>query len=383
MDSQTHDPMQTIAERSRRREGRDRQAPLRAAETATRRLTASACDALTALGRSRRQACRLLHVPARTMRRWRWLRRGPPSPQPRGRPRKESPTSARLAALQWLQDEGAHNGLPTLRARFPGMPRCELADLLADYRAWVRGTKRISTETLTWRRPGAVWAMDHVEPSRPVDGVYDAILAVRDLGSGMQLAWLPVLDQKGVTTCAVLEPLLKTLGPPLIFKSDNGSGFKSEEVQTLLSRNRVVWLPSPAYMPWYNGSCESSNNHMQVRTRFFASKDGDAEDWTEDCLEEALRQANELPRQRGVSPAERWATRKTVTDEERDKLETRISTLQREIAATIPDFNPNNRNHQHQVLRQAVRRASLDDGLLTAVRRSITSPIKPKKAAKI
>jgi hypothetical protein len=46
------------------------------------------------------------------------------------------------------------------------------------------------------------------------------------------------------------------------------------------------------------------------------------------------------------------------------------------LAERKAPFNPENKNHQHQVQRQAVRRAFLKLGLLTTTRRSITPPIK-------
>ena len=45
---------------------------------------------------------------------------------------------------------------------------------------------------LTWPVTGSVWAIDYAEPPAPIDGRYDALLAVRDLASGMQLLWQPV-----------------------------------------------------------------------------------------------------------------------------------------------------------------------------------------------
>ncbi len=74
----------------------------------------------------------------------------------------------------------------------------ELIELQVDYRRHYRDTHRISQERLTWSRPGRVWAIDHSEAPGPIDGVYPAILAVRDLGSGCQLAWLPVPDMEAV-----------------------------------------------------------------------------------------------------------------------------------------------------------------------------------------
>jgi len=52
---------------------------------------------------------------------------------------------------------------------------------------------------------------------------------------------------------------------------------------------------------------------------------------------------------------------------------------QQVIAERQDTFNIENKNHQHQVLRQAARRALLELGLLTITRRSIPLPLKRKK----
>ena len=62
---------------------------------------------------------------------------------------------------------------------------------------------RVVVETLSWNRPGAVWAIDHSQPPRPVDGCYDKILAIRDLTSGMQLAW--AVEMAGLFEHSFLE----------------------------------------------------------------------------------------------------------------------------------------------------------------------------------
>ena len=63
-------------------------------------------------------------------------------------------------------------------------------------------------ETLHWNVSGAVWAIDHSEPPRPIDGLYTQILAVRDLASGLQLAWTPVADATVLGSVAVLFVLV-------------------------------------------------------------------------------------------------------------------------------------------------------------------------------
>jgi hypothetical protein len=104
-------------------------------------------------------------------------------------------------------------GLPSLRAAFPTMPRCELRELQQAYRREFQATHRRITEDLTWHWPGRVWAMDHAKPPQPIDNVYPAIFSIRDLASGMQLAWRPVIDETAETTLAVLKSLIEEHGP--------------------------------------------------------------------------------------------------------------------------------------------------------------------------
>ena len=62
------------------------------------------------------------------------------------------------------------------------------------------------------------------------------------------------------------ESLIDRHGPPLVLKSDNGSAFQSEEFGELLAGQEIVWPPSPARTPRYNGSCEAGNGSMRTRT---------------------------------------------------------------------------------------------------------------------
>jgi transposase InsO family protein len=61
------------------------------------------------------------------------------------------------------------------------------------------------------------------------------LLAVRDLASGYQLAWLAVPDEAAVTAAAALAALFREHGPPLVLKSDNGSAFRAEALGALLA----------------------------------------------------------------------------------------------------------------------------------------------------
>jgi transposase InsO family protein len=246
------DPWEAIARRSRRAEAVARQMPRRRAEQSLRERAATVCNELADRGQPRCRVARRLHLARRTLTRWRCRQQQPRCVLPRGRPCKESSSVQRRAVLEMLDREGSHVGLPTLRAEFPRMPRCELGELQAAYRRHFRATHWCWTERLSWHGPGCVWARDHVVPPHPIHGVDPAAFSIRDLARGLQLAWRPVPDQAAAPTAAVLQSLIRQHGPPLVVKSDNGSAFKGTEVQDLLAAQGIVWLPSPPRRPQYN-----------------------------------------------------------------------------------------------------------------------------------
>ena len=123
---------------------------------------------------------------------------------------------------------------------------------------------------------------------------------------------------------------------------------------------------------------------MTIRTHHFAERAGG---WTNQCLEAARRQANELTRPTGYlgpTPSHRWNARIPVAPAERQAFQATVARHRQQVLAERQDiFDPQNKNHQHQVHRQAVRRALLELGLLTTTRRSFPLPIKRPKRARI
>jgi transposase InsO family protein len=379
----TNDSWIALADASRRAQGVARQAPRREAEAAVRNHAAELSDQLLEGGSRLPQVAERLQVPKRTLTRWRSQRRYPHPVLPRGRPCKESPPAKRRAVLQLLHEEGAHLGLPTLRSKFPGMPRGELQELQAGYRQYFRATHRRDVARLAWHDPGTVWATDHVVPPEPIDGADRAMLAARDLASGMQVAWQPLPNQSEPAATATLESLFQEHGPPLVLKSDNGSAFQSDAFQAMLLRYGVAWLPSPPRMPRYNGGCEAGNGSLRKRTEHFARRAGR---WTSGCLQAACRQANELLRPHGhLGPTHRecWSTRQPIDPQVRERFVAAVERHRQEILRERQNtFQSENKNHQRQVQRQAVLRALLELDLLTITRRSIPLPINPQNWAK-
>ena len=343
------------------------------------------CDDLAGRRRPRCRVARDLRRSSRTLSRWRRQLGKSCCTPPRGRPCKESSFPRRLAVLEMLEKEGRHLGLPTLRAEFPDVPRCELGELQAAYRRHYQATHRRTVARLAWHGPGCVWATDHVAPPSPINGVDRAALAVRDLASGVELAWQPVPEQTAAAATAVLKSLIDQHGPPLVLKSDNGSAFISEDFGRLLAEREIAWLPSPPRTPWYNGGCEAGNGSMKTRTDHFAEPAG--REWTSEAMEAARCQANELTRPQGYlgpTPSQLWAGHLPIDPQQRKQFLASVERHRAEIVAERKgNLNLKNKNHQRQVQRQAVRQALLEGGLLTITRRSVSPPLNPKKRDKI
>ena len=376
------DNLEAMARDSRRAASQTRQSDRRRQEILARRQAVCVFEELRARGRPCRQLADALGIVPRTLAQWRRRHQSAPTTPWRGRPVKESSWLERHAVLEVLDDFGPRVGLPSLRTLFPNLARSELIELQRAYRAYYRSTHRISQERLKWSGPGRVWAVDHSDPPRPIDGTYPAMIAVRDLASGCQLAWLPVPDEEAVSTAVVLSTLFAEHGPPLILKSDNGSAFRSELVQELLERHRVVWLPSPVRTPRYNGSCEAGIGSMKVRTLFLAAAASRVGTWSSDDLEAARRQANALARPNdsaGPVPDDAWSARSPITDVERTQFRLVVDRHR----ATINQRHPVLEVTSYLVHRQAVRRALVELGLLSINRRSITLPLRYLKMAKI
>jgi transposase InsO family protein len=385
--TQTIDNLDSIAHSSRRATSLERQRERRTREDHARWQAVELFQELHDQGRPCAKVARDLAIAPRTLSDWRRRHQTVVVLPWRGRPVQESSWLERHAVLDVLDHTGPRLGLPTLRALFPALPRRELIELQVAYRGDYRDTHRISQERLTWSGPGRVWAVDHSEAPRPIDGVYPAILAARDLASGCHLAWLPVPDMEAASTALVLATLFAEHGPPLLIKSDNGSAFRSQRVQDLLADHHVIWLPSPVRTPRYNGSCEAGIGSLKVRTLFLAARETRVGTWSSDDLETARRQANALTRpdgHLGPVPDDLWSERRPITEAERTEFRVAVlrhrDTIQGQHSSAETTTNTTT---IHSIHRQAVRRALVELGLLSITRRSITLPLRLLKLAKI
>jgi putative transposase len=262
-----------------------------------------------------------LGVLPRTLRDWeaRW-RSGRSEVRVLGRPVQRSPVAWRNEVVELLEELGPGVGVATLRESFPAMCRAELEDLLKRYRRVWRARHRQTVYQLHWQVVGAVWALDLAEAPQAVDGLYPYLLAVRDLASGQQLLWQPVL---ATTTAVVLEALAwltARYGVPLVLKSDNGSAFIAEATQAWLREAEVQVLFSPPYWPAYNGAIEAGIGSLKARTEGSASRAGRPGEWTWQDVTRAQAEANATSRprgERGPSAAALWGQRQEIGSEER------------------------------------------------------------------
>lgn len=266
-------------------------------------------------------------------------------------------------------------GLSALRAWFPDLPRCVLAELLARYRRLWRRRWQQRGWQLDWRRPGAVWAMDFSASPRLIDGRFEVVFAVRDLGSRCQLAWQAVAGERADDVLPVLAALMAEHGPPLVLKSDNGSAFISAALQELLETIGVVPLFSPPRRPQYNGGLERSNGTLKTYTHLHASRCGRGEAWTAADLEAARRLACALPRPwgwQGPSPQEAWDAREPLGDADRSAWAAELRRQRAEVSAELRLADDAPPAAAARCERLAISRALQTQGLLEmrAVRRA-------------
>jgi transposase InsO family protein len=282
-------------------------------------------------GWTRLDVAQRLDIKPRTLRDWeqQWAQDGLALHR-RGRPVQRSQRDQRQQVLALLGTVGPGVGLPVLQGYFHGMPRAELRDLLWRYRrVWVERHHQ-TLHVLHWHQPGRVWAIDYALAPVPLAEGDSAVVAVRDLASGQQLAWLPVAAATAEETVLVLTMLFTMYGAPLVLKMDNGSPFTAAATQALLARWQVQPLYSPPGCPAYNGAIEAGIGSMKTRTLWAAAHQGHPEVWLEADLELARWQANLLSRPRGpqgTTPEEAWAQRPPLSSAERERFRDTVARL--------------------------------------------------------
>jgi transposase InsO family protein len=371
------------------RRGLGAQGPHRAVEHGVRKSALVFRRWTAAYGLPRWRAAELLRLSPRTLGDWElaWLR-DRLQPQPRGRPQRRAPRLLRNEIIKVLRSLGPNGGLPTLQGLFPEVARAELADLRQRFRRVYLRDHQLLVYVLHWQQPGAVWAVDFCDAPAPIEGQFPHLLAVRDVTTGLQLAWLPCVHADATTAADLLTALFREHGAPLVLKADNGSPFRSEEVRGLLDAQNVTPLFSPVRMPRYNGACEAGHGSLKTRTHYQAARHGRPGDWTTDDCEAARLQANETARPwgaKGPTPDELWRQRQPLAQHDRVRFQNQVQREER-IARIQQAYHPDDDlsfQAQAAMDRTAVRRALGALGLLKYSRRRFTLPIKRQKVANI
>jgi putative transposase len=314
---------------------------------------------------------------------------------PLGRPVRPAVPGQRLAVLDFLRTQGAGVGVPRLRTEFPDLARAELDDLLHGYRQELRQQQHGSVRVLHWQVPGRVWAIDFAEPSLlkatcslpPIDSKYPYLLAVRDLASGYQLAWLPVADASAAVTQTQRRRLFAEHGAPLVLKSDNGSPFRADDTKAFLEQAGVFTLFSPPACPGYNGSIEAAIGSLKKRTVQQAARRGYPQNWTSADVEAARQQAlvGHPPRLNGRTPAEVWARRSPIGIGERLRFALTVEYQRDPARGQLGIDSEACLNHwdQSKVDRKAIERALVEHDYLLFTRRRIPLAITPGKVTSI
>jgi hypothetical protein len=368
------------------RQGPAGQQPRRALEQVVRRRAVECADRLTEAGRSHVEAAQRLGVKPRTLRCWRDACRAETPLPLLGRPLTRVEPAQRQIVTSWLDQVGPGVGVPTLRLQFPGLARAAVADLITDYRGRWRAENRRSLHVLHWLRAGTVWAMDFAQAPRLIDGRYQYALAVRDLASGQQLLWQPVMTPTAEVVLAELDLLFALYGAPWVLKTDNGSAFIAEVVRWYLQRCAVYQLFSPPLAPAYNGSIEASIGSMKRRTQQHSELADHGGIWTSIDLNRARIEANTTARPRrlhGLTPQQAWDARPPLNADQRQRFDATVAQRQLEARTErgLTADEPLTRAEQAAVDRAAFSRALVAHDLLLFRRRSIPPRITRPKVA--
>jgi len=335
------------------------------------------------------EIAKLLDCPPRTLRHWQHqCLAGGLEATPLGRPHLHGTVAESRDVIRFLQGHGPWVGMPTLTGQFGALPAAELRDLLRVFRHLWIGQHPRQRCVLRWHQVGTVWAMDFTKVKHLIDGIYPYVFAVRDLASGLQLAWRPVLDLEAATAHAELAVLFTIHGAPLVLKSDNGSAFRAESTKRQLGLWQVCPLYSPPGEPGYNGAIEASIGSLKKRTQHAAYLAGHAGSWTTADLDRARELANLVARPRGgqgPTPQQLWESRRPPTLSEREAFGAAVRQLEAQLRGQEGIAVEAHLDHYEQAAlhRRVLQQVLVERGLLTITRRRLPQTFYGQKVANI
>jgi transposase InsO family protein len=300
----------------------------RDAERDARLAAVAYAESLRAQGLTVNETSSLLGATSRTVRRWIDLAgKHALNAKQIGRPAKRGSPQARRALLSDLFAR-PRAGVPTLRERHPELGRRELEELSRRVRSLRTTRKRDLIDSLTWTRPGSVWAIDFSDAGLDIEGTFPHLLLVRDLATNYELLALPCRTADASTVRRALAALISREGAPLVIKSDNGGPFIAAIIAELLVAHEVLLLRSPSYTPEYNGACEAGGGSVKTRAHHIAAANGRESCWSADDVAAALLEANETTRPwgpRGPTPGMAWRQRSPLEPNLRACLHTDVA----------------------------------------------------------
>jgi transposase InsO family protein len=369
--------------------GWDRQAHRRQQEGELRKQSVTLVRELRAgtWSRSTLETANVLGISPRTL--WRWEQNWETNrlvPKRRGRPPQIASCERQAEVTGFLKAHGPSTSIAMLKAERPDIARAELSVLRADFRAEWQQQHTQEQCRLEWLYPGSVWAMDFTHPPHRIDGVFPAILNVRDLASHQQLLWLAVEHENAATVVEALADLFTTHGAPLVMKCDNGPAFRAHATKHVLLDHEVFTLYSPPYCARFNGACERANCTLKELTEHIADQAGRPGFWKADDLFQARLRANRFSRPwgaTGATPEQSWTARAGLSLDKRQimwqHLQCEIATLldQRELDSTVALSHYT----QTEIERLAAQPVLEQLGLLHVTRRRITPPIRRQISA--
>ncbi len=354
-----------------RRRIRQQQCSRRWAEESVRQRVATVCHFVQIQQVPVVHVTRCLSISDRTVRRWRSQTCAPSvaCPVTRGRPSQPATRQERNLVYRFVKERGAGTPLAAVQAAFPHLRRADLLEVLRRYRAVARKRRQRHQSRLRWCRVGTVWAADFKERREPIEGRHPWILAVKDLASRYQLAWLPVPEATAEAVQITYARLFAEHGPPLVLKSDNGGQFRDEQTKQLLAEHDVVPLYNPRRRPAYNGGVERANGQLAGYQAAAAPAQGRAGLPTCGDAEQARRLATDRARPegwRGPRGAQLWQQRPAVTAADRASFLAAVADrrLEARAALHLPQEGTLEHYAQAAVDRRAVRDALVAQELL-------------------
>lgn len=182
----------------------------------------------------------------------------------RGRRRKVL-TPLMRNAIRVLRERHPAWTLRQLREVIPGLPRNSAAAYLRRLDRIEARQQRRQWDQVTWRVPGAVWAIDGTWLDRPVPPLGRRALVVVEMHSRKTLCLRSVTGECASEVERVLGALFARHGAPLVLKLDNGSGFIARRLRDFCRWRGVTLLHSPVRRPRWNGCCEASVRWAKAR----------------------------------------------------------------------------------------------------------------------